>query len=262
MEQVFKRRTITMEVLQNQRYKKRVRRIVFYTGLFLIVTAVFLLVAFAVFFKVRTINITGNSRYTLEDVNAVLPVKLNANLYSFKAEEVELVVKKELPYVGSVKVTRTIPSTLNIEITEAKPVMYINIGYDYYLLSDELRVLDHFKDKSLLPPDVIELKASTVLRCIVGETASFVDTRSYNAITELYSQLRMNGIEKDIRMINIVSRFDITLQYTDRFSIYLGDMDDADIKIRFLIGIFEKLDAEDKGKIDISDSREATVALI
>ena len=262
MEQVFKRRTITMEVLQSQRYKKRVRRIIFYTGLFLIVTAVFLLVAFAVFFKVRTINITGTNRYSFDDVNAVLPVKLESNLYSFKSEDVELVVKKALPYVGSVKVTRTIPSTLNIEIIEATPAMYINIGNDYYLLSDELRVLDHFKDKSLLPPDVLELKASTVLRCIVGETASFVDTRSYNAITELYSQLRENGIEKEIRMINIVSRFDITLQYADRFSVYLGDMDYSDIKIRFLIGILEKLDAEDKGKIDISDYREATVALI
>lgn len=262
MEQVFKRRTITMEVLQSQRYKKRVRRIIFYTGLFLIVTTVFLLVAFAVFFKVRTINVIGNSRYSLDDINKVLPVKLNANLYSFRADDVELIIKKELPYVGSVKVTRTIPSTLNIEIVEATPAMYINIGNDYYLLSSELRVLDHFKDKSLLPPDVIELKTSTVLRCIVGETASFVDTRSYNAITQLYSELREHGIEKDIRIINIVSRFDITLQYTDRFSVYLGDMDDSDIKIRFLIGILEKLDADDKGKIDISDAREATVALI
>jgi cell division septal protein FtsQ len=46
------------------------------------VTAVFLLVAFAVFFKVRTINITGNSRYSYDDINAVLPVKLDENLYS------------------------------------------------------------------------------------------------------------------------------------------------------------------------------------
>lgn len=262
MEQVYKRRTITMEVLQSQRYKKRVRRTVFYTGLFLIVTLIFLLVAFAVFFKVRTINITGNDRYSVDDINAVLPVKLNANLYSFRAEDVELLVKKELPYVGSVKVTRTIPSTLNIEIIETSPAMYINLGNDYYLLSGELRVLDHFKNKSLLPPDVIELKASTVLRCIVGETASFVDKRSYNAITELYSQLKENGIEKDIRTINIVSRFDITLQYKDRFSVYLGDMDDCDIKIRFLIGILDRQEEDAKGKIDVSDAREATVALI
>lgn len=262
MEQVYKRRTITMEVLQSQRYKKRVRRIVFYTGLFLIVTAVFLLAAFAVFFKVRTINITGNSRYSYDEINAILPIKLNSNLYSFRASDIELVLEKELPYVGDVKVSRTIPSTLNIEITEAEPAMYIHIGNDYYLLSGKLRVLDHFKDKSLLSPDVIELKASTVLRCIVGETASFVDTRSYDAITELYSHLCENGIEKDIRTIDIVSRFDITLQYKDRFSVYLGDMDYADIKIRFLIGILQRLDAEDRGKIDISDYREATVALI
>lgn len=261
MEQVFKRRTITMEVLQSQRYKKRVRRIVFYTGLFLIVTAVFLLAAFAVFFKVRTINVTGNARYSNEEIAAVLPVKINSNLYSFKAEDVELKIKKELPYIGDVRVTRTIPSTLNIEITEAEPAMYLNIGNDYYLLSGKLRVLDHFKDKSMLPPDVIELKASTVLRCIVGETASFVDTRSYNAITELYDHLCENGIEKDIRMIDIVSRFDITLQYRDRFLVYLGDMDYADIKIRFFIGILQRLDAEDKGKIDVSNYREATVAL-
>jgi hypothetical protein len=39
-------------------------------------------------------------------------------------------------------------------------------------------------------------------------------------------------------------------------------MDDSEIKIRFLIGILEKLEPDDKGKIDVSDAREATVALI
>jgi len=207
---------------------------------------------------VEFININTDSQVL---VKSSAPVKINSNLYSFKAEDVELKIKKELPYIGDVRVTRTIPSTLNIEITEAEPAMYLNIGNDYYLLSGKLRVLDHFKDKSMLPPDVIELKASTVLRCIVGETASFVDTRSYNAITELYDHLCENGIEKDIRMIDIVSRFDITLQFRDRFLVYLGDMDYADIKIRFFIGILQRLDAEDKGKIDVSDYREATVAL-
>lgn len=260
----FKRKTITMDVIETQQYKKRIRRIAFYILLFVIVTVVFLTVTFTVFFRVRDINITGNQRYSYDEIVAVLPVKTDDNLYSFKAEDAENAIKRAFPFVGSVSVSRKIPSHLNIEITETNAAMYIKIGSDYYLLSGEMRVLDRCADISDIPEDIIELKSSPVLRCIVGETASFVDTRTYDAVTELYKNIYDTDICSSIKSIDVTNRFDIYLQYEDRFSVYMGDMDYSSIKIKFLVGIIQKLDSEEegsKGKIDISDYREATVAL-
>jgi len=262
MEQArFKRRTITMEVLQNQQQKKRIHRTVFYTVLFILVTAVFLTVSFAVFFRVRIINITGNEQYSNEEIIAVIPVQLEDNLYSFKAEDVKNEIIKAFPYIGNVNVTRSIPSHLNIEITETNVAMYNEIAGDYYLLSKDLKVLDRVENTSEVPIDAIQLKTSDVLRCIVGETASFVDTRSYDAIKELYKDITDNNIQQNIKSIDIKNRFDIYLKYDDRFEVYMGDMEYSNIKIQFLVGILEELKVEDTGKIDISDYREAPVAL-
>lgn len=257
----FKRRTITMEVLQSQQQKKRIRRIIFYTVLFSLVTIVFLTVTFVVFFRVRNINITGNNRYSSDEIIAALPVKLADNLYSFKAEELETFIKKEYPFVASVSVTRSVPSHLNIEITETEVAMVTEIADDYYLLSSELRVLDRLDDASQIPSGIMELKTSDVLRCIVGESASFIDARSYNAIVAMYKDIADNGLKDKIKTIDMTSRFDIYIHYEDRFSVYMGDMDYSDIKIKFLIGILEQLRAEDKGKIDVSDYHTATATL-
>ncbi|HAN20335.1 MAG: hypothetical protein A2Y15_03985 [Clostridiales bacterium GWF2_36_10] len=265
MEQArFKRRTITMEVLQTQQHKKRIRRAIFYSALFFIVTAVFLTVAFAVFFRVRNININGNERYSYEEIIAALPVKADDNLYSFKTEDVETAIKKAFPFIGNVSVTRSIPSHINIEITETDVAMYMHLARDYYLLSSELRVLDRIVDAIQIPENVIMLKASQVHRCIVGETASFIDTRSYDAITALYKNISDNNIQTKVDSIDITSRFDVYLQYENRFKVYVGDMDYSDIKMQFLVEIITDLDKRNtgtNGTIDISDYREASVEL-
>ena len=257
----FKRKTITMEVLQSQQQKKNLRRAVFYVGLFLVVTIIFLTVSFAVFFRVREINISGLQRYGNEEIIEALPVKIEDNLYSFRTDELENIIRRTFPYVAEVSISRRIPSHLNIEIRETEAAMYTVLAGDYYLLSGELRVLDRITDESLLPENLILLKTSMVRRCIVGETASFIDVRTYDAVTELYENIYNNNIRSSIKSMDLTSRFDIYLQYEDRFSVFMGDMEYVDLKIRFLVGIIDKLKDDDKGSIDVSNHKEAPVAL-
>ena len=54
----------------------------------------------------------------------------------------------------------------------------------------------------------------------------------------------------------MTNRFEIEFWYQDRFSVYIGTVDDAEIKTAFLVKIIEKL-YDYRGHIDISDTREA-----
>ena len=57
------------------------------------------------------------------------------------------------------------------------------------------------------------------------------------------------------------SRIDITVEYDGRFSVYLADIENMDIKIRFLGRILERLSPTDRGKIELTGYRRAAVRL-
>ena len=56
-------------------------------------------------------------------------------------------------------------------------------------------------------------------------------------------------------------RFDFVGTLAHGFHIYIGDMDNFDLKIPFLEKVIDELYDEDKGSIDLSSHTEATVAL-
>jgi hypothetical protein len=95
----------------------------------------------------------------------------------------------------------------------------------------------------------------------VGEAVTFTDSRTASDLAELYGCLTEYGLMEHVVTIDMVSRFDITINYADRFNIYLADVDNLDIKIRFLKEILQKLKPTDRGYINLSDHREAAVRL-
>lgn len=262
MEQVrFKRKTVDLDEMEKQQAKKRRRRGFFYVFLFLFIIILFVGTAFFVFFRVRDISVTGNSVYSEEQIISALGIEEGDNLFSFSKSSLALSAADKLPYIGEINISRDLPSGVVIEVVEKQAVMYTEIGRDYYLLSDDLKVLEVTDKLSRVPGNAMRLVTGSVDRCLLGEPITFMDKRTRDAILEMYSVLVANGIEYNIREIDISARFDITMQYTDRFRIYVGDVEDFDLKIPFLIKIIDELYIDDKGRIDLSDYEKATVAL-
>ncbi len=262
MEQVrFKRKTVDLDEMEKQQSRKRFRRNMFYVFLFLSIMILFLGTAFFVFFRVKDISVTGNSIYTDEEIILASGIETDKNMFSFSGKSVEEEIKALLPYVGSVTVKRDLPSGVVIEIEEEKAAMYTVLNGDYYLLSEELTVLSVSNKLSSVPGGAIKIIAGSVDRCLVGQPLTFMDERTRDSILEMYAVLSENEMEYNIREINITSRFDISMQYTDRFSVYIGDMDNFELKIPFLAKVINELYEDDKGSIDLSSYKEATVAL-
>ena len=74
--------------------------------------------AMAVFFKVDTIEVTGNSRYTPEEIADSGNIHVGDNMFlinKFKAAEA---ITQKLPYISSVRISRKLPDTLCIRVEE------------------------------------------------------------------------------------------------------------------------------------------------
>ena len=79
-----------------------------------------LTVGATVFFRVETVEVTGNSRYTQEEVAAASGIELGDNLYAMNKFSIQRQIRELLPYVSEVSIRRDLPSTIRIQVTECQ----------------------------------------------------------------------------------------------------------------------------------------------
>ncbi len=260
-QQKFVKKNKAFADAQRRNENKRTRRTVFYIFLLVFVSVVFLAVCAAVFLKVDQVNINGSERYSYDEIRALVPITEGENIYSFDSDDIEESILKAFPYIKTVEVKRDLPTSVEINIVEEQPYFVTELAEDAYILTSDLKVLERHPDKSASEFDLVILDLNNVRECIVGNKVKFVNDRTLNAVAELYKCMEENYITDKITSIDIRSRFDIYMNYDNRFTVYVGNTEDIDIKIRFLVAIIDELDENATGEIDISDPHEAPVAL-
>jgi len=77
-----------------------------------------LTVGATVFFRVETIAVSGNRRYTEEDIIAASGIQMGDNLYALNKVRIGRNIRTLLPYVGELSINRSLPSTIVIRVTE------------------------------------------------------------------------------------------------------------------------------------------------
>jgi len=97
--------------------------------LFKVLCVLALLVAITVgatvFFRVETVQVNGNSRYTQEEVVAASGIQIGDNLYHMNKYQVAGDIREKLPYVEELSIVRNLPSTIVITVKEWDAVAQI-----------------------------------------------------------------------------------------------------------------------------------------
>ena len=257
---VFTKSSITVDEMRSRQEKKQRKRFFFYIFLFVFILLAFLVVSFFVFFRIGEIRITGNAIYTSEQILEHVTFREGDNLFSFDTGKAEATLRKNLPYIGSVSISRRMPSVIEITVEERTEDLALYLGDEVYLISGDLQVLGRYPGNEVFT-NIASLYTGTVGRCIVGESLTFPEHRTEDNIRELYACLKDNNLQKKVKSIDFTSRFDIAVDYDGRFTVYFGSADDLDIKVRFLVAILNRLGSNEKGTIDLSNAREAAVRL-
>lgn len=71
-----------------------------------------------VFFRVEQVVVTGNSRYTQEEIVEVTGIEQGDNLYGWNKFAIAQRLRQTLPYIGEVTIRRALPSTIIITVVE------------------------------------------------------------------------------------------------------------------------------------------------
>ena len=99
--------------------------------------------ALTLFFRVEAVLVTGQQRYTEEQVRQVTGIETGDNLFLLDKYAVARDIINALPYIEEIRINRKLPDTLLIEVRECgEPLAVIEEG-DAWLISPAGKIVEH-----------------------------------------------------------------------------------------------------------------------
>ena len=232
--------------LRTKNKRKEVGRKIFYVVIGAALTALIAVVCIVVFFGLKKVEIRGNSRYTEKQILDACGFSPSDNLFGVDLKKAERNIIKKYPYISKVTFKRVLPSTLIVSVTEDAPSYCAEIYGDYFLLSEDLRIIskhDIYEDIEVLDMPVIYLKLPQVERAVQGERIVFDKNSNYDHLIEFLSELREQEIYNRTDCIDARDRYHIAL-YTDggKYKIVVGTLDNLDTKLKFVKNVIATYD--------------------
>lgn len=224
---------------QTTKRKKRnkLRKVLIWFAVAIVIIAVMVVLSLTVFFHIESINVDGNKRYTTEEILAQCTVNVGENLFLADTESASAMIEQNLPYIYNAEISRKLPSSIEIKITESEPSYYIENGeQSYILLDNRFKVLETQAEQG----GGIFISAAQIKSSIAGQKIEFEDESTGECLEELANVITKNNID-EITGIYSNNISDNYVVYDNRINFKLGSCDNAEGKIWQGLAACEKL---------------------
>lgn len=217
----------------------------------------------AIFFRVHTVDVQGNTIYSKEQVVKASGVEAGDNLLMVNRAAVAGRIKAMMPYVRDVSVSPMLPDTVVIKVKESDVAVLVqsDIGADWYMNIDG-RIMGSSVEG--FRGQVIKLDGVTVTAPKTGEQAAASEGQSenLNAALQVVRQMEGTGLMDQITSLDAKKSFDLILYCGDRLEILLGGTEELEYKIQYLQVILEDLEDYRVGTIDLTFDVERVARFI
>lgn len=227
-----------------------------------VLTAVVIVVALTLFFKVENITVSGNSRYATEEIVAVSGVMQGDNLILLDKYKIAQKLYTELPYITNVRIKRDFPDGLKVEVTETHSALAIETGGAWWLVSENGKVLE-CTDAAAAQEHLL-LRGMTAQGIAAGEQLVLSKDGNINAqrLLELIGVLRERGMLEKVAVIDAGNEEMLVIAYDGRFDVELRYDADFSFKMDCLKAAVNELEPNETGIIRMTMADENEVRLI
>lgn len=241
------------KVVKLKDFKKRARRNRARRRLLLvllILSVISLVLTHAPFMRVKKINCIGNEKIESKEIISVSELCIGNNI--IRADKNGAIKRiKALPYVKDVSISRRLPSTMNITVTECKVASYVNNNDTYIYLSDTGKVLETSK----MPPteSCPILVGITVEDARVNEQILLKDPEKLIIYTELFKVINTSKFSDKLTVLSLEEKDDLRFVVNNAIEVILGNVENLDYKIKFLAeGAYESIGDNRPGTMNVS----------
>lgn len=244
-----------MEKSNAEKSNRRSRPGLLFAVVAAVVSAVAIVMACTVFFRVETIEVTGTERYTQEEVAEGAEVLQGSSLILTKKDSLQRHLCENLPYVGSVEVKKHFPTTLRLIVTDTVAAAKIPSGDDWWVIDPTGKVLEQVREGT--DYGCLTVNGLDVMAPVPGEKAQALDENGgqLSGLTSLMTVLREQELLGQITEINAGSKTEISMLYQGRLKVKLLLGVDYDRKIRIFRQIAAMLGDGEYGTVDLKTER-------
>lgn len=222
------------------------------------------LLLFTIFFKIRDIQVTGNAYHSREEILAAAGVEEGDNLLTHNKAVTAARIKSECHYISEVRITRRLPDTLCISVTEFDVTYAVRADDGGYWLmtaagklleqTDETEAKQHVTVEGFTVASPKAGAEFTIGTTTEKDTLAAADQKT--AVTRVLTLLESSELAEKIKTVTVTSSYDISLQYEDCYRIVLGNMENLDYKLACVDVVLAKLESYQTGTIDVSGAME------
>lgn len=188
------------------------------------------------YFTIKSIEITGNSRLSAEEIKRLSGVHMGQNIFRLNLDSITDAVGIQ-PWLKAIEVKRRFPNSVMIKVEESSPVVIWTDGENYYNMDEFGILLEKFKEP---PPDSGLTILSGEKDCVLRIGRRCPDPRWNNGLKAIGFVMRnFPELMENVDRFQITSHPFLTVLLKDNRRLLL-DVNDMDIKLQLLHRIIKQ----------------------
>ncbi len=206
-------------------------------GLYITLGAAFLLLALflamALFFKITDITVEGSKRYTAQQIVDASGVEPDGSVFFLDTSKAQIAIKDALPYVDTVKISRRLPGTVVITVTESVGEAYFAAEGAYWIVDISGRILER---ADAAPSGLTELRGFTAVDPREGKKLSLGAGESVrqSALLDTLAALKDGDMLALTAYLDVTNLSAVLFEYNG-YNVNFGEANEFDKKFSILI---------------------------
>lgn len=213
-----------------------------------------IIAAVTLFFKVDHIEVSGQKRYTAQQVQEATGIQIGDNLYLLNKHDVADRIVTALPYIEKIRINRDLPDTLVIQVEECgTPLAIVQDGYTW-LMSPKGKIVEQTEEAAA--EDYATISGCQLLAPSVGTSIALSTeyAAQRSSLLELLAALGEAGMMEQVDGIQLEDAKAICMDYAGRFTVKMPYGAEYAYQLRYLTAILasEKVQDNMTGTIDMT----------
>lgn len=214
-----------------------------------------ILAAITVFFKISTVQVSGETRYDAQELIDTSDIRAGGNMFFFNKFSAINRMFEKFPYLSEITIRRHLPDTVEITVSDCVPVAAVESEGKIYLIDEKGKVLE---ETASTPEGLCIVRGAALSDPKSGKSAVFAEQEKEKPLYFLLNTLREDGIIQQVGEVDFSRGYSVSFTYQDRFTVRIGTTEDLEKKMDYLrVIVTDKLSPNQRGVIDISDVRTA-----
>lgn len=236
---------------KNRRHTRRRGRGGFlYRAVSVAVILAALLVGSAVFFRINSVEISGNSRYSYDDILNTSGIQMGENMFAINKFKVADKILTELPYVSSVTIRRNLPDTLVVTVQESDAAACFQTDGGWAVINSAGKVMSVGDSQEGAP-----VTGATIAAPEVGSAVTAADSGQSSALSDLLSLLQAledQGALSSVNALDLSSTAAIRVTYQDTVTARFNYSSDYGYDVRAFLTAMNYVTAGKKTTVDLT----------